>query len=283
METLVKERPTVVYGNQKLASSEENWAVDYLKEQYLEQTNRNSAPVHPRSTIYTRYIKRLLDICIALPAFLILLPLNILFGICTFFDVGRPIFFKQTRVGMHEKHFTMVKFRNMNEKKDADGNLLPPSQRVTKFGKIMRKLSFDELLNFWSVLKGDMSLIGPRPQPVFIYERMSDRHKMRSAVRPGLECPRMIHVPEEEIFKYHRTFENDIWYVENVSFLLDVKMVLALVKMVFSFGKRGDQAQGKGITYFIGYNEKGQAMSLKNYRELAEEGKYPVYDGGVKV
>lgn len=283
MGTFVKERPTVVYGNQKLASSEETWAADYLREHYLEQTNQNSTPVYPRNTIYTRYVKRLLDIAISLPVFCVLLPVNVLFGICTFFDVGRPIFFKQTRMGMNEKPFTMVKFRNMNEKKDADGNLLPPSQRVTKFGKIMRKLSFDELLNFWSVLKGDMSIIGPRPQPVFIHERMSQRHKIRTAVRPGLECPRMIHVPEEEVFKYHRTFENDVWYVENVSFLLDIKMVLALVKMVFSFGKRGDQAQGKGITYFIGYNEKGQAMSLKNYRELAEEGDYPVYDGGIKV
>ena len=90
--------------------------------------------------------------------------------------------------------------------------------------------------------------------------------------RQGLECPRMIHVPEEDVFKYNRTFENDIWYVENVSFLLDVKMFFALVKMVFSFGKRGNQAQGKGITYFIGYNEKGQAMSLINYRDLAADG-----------
>lgn len=282
METLVKERPAVVYGNQKLASSEETWTADYLREHYLEQTNHNSTLVHPRNTIYTRYIKRLLDIAISLPVFCVLLPFNVLFGICTFFDVGRPIFFKQTRVGMNEKPFTMVKFRNMNEKKDADGNLLPPSHRVTRFGKIMRKLSFDEFLNFWSVLKGDMSIIGPRPQPVFIHERMSERHKMRSAVRPGLECPRLIHVPKEELFKYHRTFENDIWYVENVSFLLDVKMILALVKMVFSFGKRGDQAQGKGITYFVGYNEKGQAMSLKNYRELAKEGKYPAYDEHIK-
>ena len=170
----------------------------------------------------------------------------------------------------------------MNMKTDADGNLLPPSQRVTKFGKFMRKLSLDELMNFWSVLKGDMSIIGPRPQPVFIHERMSNRHQMRSAVRPGLECPRMIHVPEEEIFRYNRTFENDIWYVENLSFWLDVKMLFALVDMVFSFKKRSNQAKGKGITYFIGYNEKGQAMSLINYRNLAAEGKYPVYDGGNK-
>lgn len=268
------------FGNKNLASNEESAAAEYLAKHFLDETNKASAPVHPRKTIYTKFGKRFLDILISLPACIILLPFNVLFGICTFIDVGHPIFFKQTRMGMDERLFTMVKFRNMNEKKDKDGNLLPPSQRVTRFGKFMRKLSLDELLNFWSVLKGDMSIIGPRPQPVFIHERLSERHKMRTAVRPGLECPRMIHVPEEEVFKYNRTFENDIWYVENVSFLLDVKMLFALVKMVFSFGKRGNQAQGKGITYFIGYNEKGQAMSLINYRDLAAEGKYPMYNGG---
>ena len=178
------------YGNRGLASNEESAAVEYLREHFLDETNRLSAPVHPRQTIYTRFGKRLLDILISLPAFIILLPLNIVFGICTFLDVGRPILFRQTRVGMDEKPFTMVKFRNMNEKKDKDGNLLSPAQRVTKFGRFMRKFSLDELLNFWSVLKGDMSIIGPRPQPVFIHERLSERHKMRTAVRPGLEWER---------------------------------------------------------------------------------------------
>jgi lipopolysaccharide/colanic/teichoic acid biosynthesis glycosyltransferase len=216
-------------------------------------------------------IKRILDIIISLPAFIILLPFNAVFAACTFFDVGRPIIFKQTRSGKDGKPFVMVKFRNMNEKKDADGRLLPPSQRVTKFGRFMRKFSLDELLNFWSVLKGDMSIIGPRPQPVFIYERMSERHKIRGAVRPGLECPRMIHVPDEDIYKFQRTFENDIWYVENCSFLTDCKMLIALVKMVFAMGKRGDQAAGKGITYFVGYDGNGRAVSLRNYKELGYE------------
>lgn len=282
MDAPVKEKNEITYGNKNLASNEERAAADYLRKLYLKQTNEISAPVHPRKTMYTRIGKRCLDILISLPALVIFLPLNIILGICTFFDVGHPIIFRQTRMGMGERPFTMLKFRNMNEKKDKDGNLLPPSQRVTKFGKFMRKLSLDELLNFWSVLKGDMSIIGPRPQPMFIHERMSERHRKRTAVRPGLECPRMIHVPEEDIFKYNRTFENDIWYVENVSFLLDVKMILALIKMVFSFGKRENQAQGRGITYFIGYNEKGQAMSLINYRDLATKGKYPVYNGGKK-
>ncbi|MBR3268368.1 MAG: sugar transferase [Oscillospiraceae bacterium] len=239
-----------------------------LREKYLQHKNETAAEVHPKNTFYTRYGKRILDIIISLIAFLILLPLNFILGICTFFDVGSPIFFRQTRVGKGGKTFTMIKFRNMNEKKDKDGKLLPPSQRVTKFGKIVRKLSLDELLNFWSVLKGDMSLIGPRPQPVFIYDRMCDRHKMRTAVRPGLECPRVIHVPGEDVCKFQRTFENDVWYVENVSFLLDVKMVWLLIKMVFTFKKRGDQAEGKGVSYFVGYNQDGIAISMIAYKEM---------------
>ena len=143
MKTSEKTKST--FGNIGLASNEESAAAEYLREHFLDETNRVSAPVHPRKTIYTRFGKRFLDIMISFPAFLILLPFNVVFGICTFFDVGNPVFFKQTRMGMNEKPFTMVKFRNMNEKKAKDGKLLPPSQRVTKFGKFMRKLSLDEL------------------------------------------------------------------------------------------------------------------------------------------
>lgn len=260
-------------GNKSLVSNEEEIAAEYLREKNLKRKNETSAPVHPKDTFYTRHGKRFLDIAISLPAFTILLPFNAVFGLCTFVDVGSPIFYKQTRVGKDGKHFMLVKFRNMNNKTDKDGKLLPPSQRVTKFGKFMRKLSLDELLNFWSVLKGDMSIIGPRPQPVFIYERMCDRHKMRTAVRPGLECPRVIHVPGEEICKFQQTFENDVWYVENVSFLQDVKMVLLLVKMVFSMGKRSSQASGKGISYFVGYTKDGIAIGMNSYREMIKDGK----------
>ncbi len=261
-----------IIGNKSLVSNEEEQVAQLLREKYLKRKNENSAPVTPRKTFYSNYGKRILDILISLPAFIILLPLNVLLGFCTFFDVGRPIFYKQTRVGKDGKRFILVKFRNMNNKTDADGKLLPPSQRVTRFGKLMRKLSLDELLNFWSVLKGDMSIIGPRPQPVFIYDRMCDRHKMRTAVSPGLECPRVIHVPGEEICKFQQTFENDVWYVENVSFLLDIKMLLLLVKMTFSMGKRGDQAAGKGISYFVGYTEEGIAISMNTYHEMIRDG-----------
>lgn len=258
-------------GNTNLISNEEECVAQMLREQNLKRKNETAEKVIPKNSFYTRYGKRFLDIILSLIAFTILLPINIILGICTFFDVGRPIFFKQTRIGKDGKEFTMIKFRNMNNKTDSDGKLLPASQRVTKFGKIVRKLSLDELLNFWSVLKGDMSIIGPRPQLVFIYERMCERHKMRTAVRPGLECPRMIHVPGEEICKFQQTFESDVWYAENVSFILDVKMVFHLTKMVFTFKKRGAQAEGKGISYFVGYDENGVAISMNVYREMLKK------------
>ena len=176
-------------GNSSLIQNDEEAIAAYLKKRNLDKVNQTSAPVHPRDGIYVRYIKRILDLLVSIPAFLVFLPFNFIFGICTFFDVGRPIFYKQTRVGKNGKNFTIVKFRNMNNNTDADGKLLPARERITKFGYFMRRYSLDELLNFWSVLKGDMSIIGPRPLPTFFYERMSDRHKMRNYVRPGLECP----------------------------------------------------------------------------------------------
>lgn len=254
-----------IVGN-NLASYEEECVAQLLREKNLEYANSIAAEVHPKNSVYTRVVKRCLDILIALPACIVFLPLNIAFGIITFFDVGNPIFYRQTRVGKNEELFTMVKFRSMNEKKDADGILLPSVQRVTKFGRFMRKFSLDELLNFWSVLKGDMSIIGPRPIPVFIYERMNDRHKKCVSVRPGLECPRVISVECNNGSMYQKSYENAVWYVENVSFLTDIKMLFLLIKMAFSLRRRSGQAQG--ASYFVGYDDEGYAISLKRYKEL---------------
>lgn len=263
---------TQTIGNASLVSSEEEQVARLLREKNLDHKNAISLPVHPKDTFYTRYGKRILDIVISFPAFIILLPVNLILGIGTLLDVGSPVFYKQTRVGKDGKPFVLVKYRNMNNKTDSDGKLLPPSQRVTSYGKFVRKLSLDELLNFWSVLKGDMSIIGPRPLPVFIYERMCERHKMRTAVRPGLECPRVIHVPGEEICKFQQTFENDIWYVENVSLKQDIRMLFRLLKMTFTMGKRGQQATGKGISYFVGYNKDGIAIGMNTYHEMIQNG-----------
>lgn len=255
---------TVTVGNINLISSEEERYADFLKKRNLEKTNSLDMAVHPTKNIYSKYIKRGLDLLLGVPAFIITLPLNVILGICTYFDVGRPIFYKQTRIGKDGKPFIMVKFRNMSNETDSAGKLLPPNERVTRFGKFMRKFSLDELLNFWSVVKGDMSIIGPRPMPEFFVERMSERHKTRHAVRPGLECPYT--VPEgSKLNNYFWKFENDVWYVENISFMTDILMMIKLFKLTFNMSNRGDHAGG--LSYFVGYDDEGHAISLREAKE----------------
>lgn len=252
-------------GNKNLVSNEEEAFARFLRERNLEMTNAQDQKVNPQSNFYSKYIKRGLDLLISVPVFTVLLPFNLIFGVCTYFDVGKPIFYKQTRIGKDGKPFTMAKFRNMNNNTDADGKLLPASERVTKFGKFMRKFSLDELLNFWYVVKGDMSIIGPRPLPEFFVERMSERHKMRHAVRPGLECPYT--VPEgSKLNNYYWKFENDIWYVENISFKTDLMMLVKLFKLTFNMSNRGNHAGG--LSYFIGYDDEGHAISLREAKEV---------------
>ncbi len=257
------EKPSVV-GNFNLVSKEEEEMANFLRENFLDSVNANDKPVKARKTLYTCFVKRLFDILVSLPICLLLLPIYAIFAFLTLCDVGRPILYKQSRVGKNGKLFVMAKFRNMNNKLDENGRLLPAAQRVTKFGKFMRKFSLDELTNFWNVLKGDMSIIGPRPVPVFFAERMSERHKMRHAVRPGLECPRVITLENKEAL-YQLKFENDVWYVENVSFATDVKLIFLLIKMTFSLKKRGAHAE-KAI-YFVGYGEDGYAIGLRRAKE----------------
>jgi len=242
--------------------------------------NEKSAPVHPKKSIYAEYIKRLIDLVITIPVFIILLPINLIIGIVTFFDVGTPIFFKQKRTGKDGKPFYLVKFRNMTNDKDEFGNLLPPSQRVTKWGAFVRKYSLDELLNFWSILKGDMTIIGPRPLPSTFDERYSDRHKMRTAVKPGLECPSVD--AKTSVRLYQEQFENDIWYVENISFLTDVKMVIALVKLVFNTKERCDHATVGGGD-FVGYDDNGIAFSMRRIPQKYEEAYQEMVDNYVKA
>ena len=238
-----------------------------VKSDNLEKVNRSSLPVYPKKSLYLSCLKRVIDLLVAVPAFIILLPVNLIIGLITYFDVGTPVFFRQERTGRNGKHFYLVKFRNMTNEKDEHGNLLPPNKRVTKFGEFVRKYSLDELLNFWSIIKGDMSLIGPRPLPSSFDERFSDRHRMRTALKPGLECPCIN--AGSHVRLYQEQFENDIWYVENASFLVDCKMVISLIKMVFNSQERGDHSKVGGGD-FIGYDENGIAFSMRRIPERYE-------------
>ena len=218
------------------------------------EVNSNILP----NTFYVKYGKRMLDIIIGSVACLVSLIINIIVAIITLIDVGRPILFKQERVGRNGKVFKLIKFRNMTNETNDQGILLPPEERITKWGKFVRRTSLDELLNFWSILKGDMSIIGPRPLPTKYINRFSEYHKQRHLVRPGLECP--FHDKSLAPKGWEGRLDNDVWYVEHVSFTTDLKMLFLLVKKVFSKKERIASACGK-TGEFIGYCEDGSIMN----------------------
>ena len=212
-------------------------------------------------TFYVKHGKRLLDIIIGSAACVGVLPINLIIAIITYFDVGSPIVFKQERIGKGGKLFELLKFRNMTNERNEQGVLLPPDKRVTRWGKFVRKTSLDELMNFWPVLKGDMSLIGPRPLPQKYSIRFNKYHQQRHLLRPGLECP--FHDSALASQGWQGRLDNDVWYVENISFKVDILMALLLVKKVFSKKERDISASGK-TGEFMGYCEDGSVMNEWN-------------------
>lgn len=230
----------------------------------LPHANAICDPVHPKQSFYTKYGKRVLDIVLSTLALVVTSPINLVLAICTFFDVGRPIAFNTNRPGKDGELFTLLKLRNMTNAVDENGNLLPADQRVTKFGQFVRRTSLDELLNFWSIFKGDMSVIGPRPLVSEYVPRFSTRHAYRMAVRPGLECPMKDNI--DHAATYDEQFENDVWYVENCSLTVDLKLAYNLVRLTLSreaTRRRGEASRG----CFIGYDSEGKAISIKQVDE----------------
>jgi undecaprenyl phosphate N,N'-diacetylbacillosamine 1-phosphate transferase len=181
--------------------------------------------------MYRKYIKRLLDFILSLIAIIILLPILVIIATIVRIKLGFPIFFKQDRVGKDEKIFKMYKFRTMADKRDENGNLLPDEQRITPFGSILRSTSLDELPELFNILKGDISIVGPRPLPVEYLQYYTDYEKVRHSVRGGLTIPEVLYgnlTPTwEEQFHY------EVLYVRNLSFLLDVKIVVSTIRILF--------------------------------------------------
>lgn len=210
-----------------------------------------------KKSFYRRYGKRAIDIVVSAAAIAVTSPINLAIAIATYRDVGSPILFKQERLGKDGKVFTLVKFRNMTNETDENGELLPPEMRVTKFGSLMRKTSLDELLNFWPILKGDMSIIGPRPLLVRYGPLYNDVHRRRMEVRPGLECPTPYKVDHQ--LSWQERFDNDVWYVDNLSLSTDVKLLLRMVSVVFD-RKQTDIREKATRGPFIGYDENGIAL-----------------------
>lgn len=181
--------------------------------------------------IYGKYVKRLLDIIISLCALIILSPILLILAILVRFKLGSPIIFHQERPGYNEKIFKLCKFRSMTEEKDENGNLLPDAVRLTKFGRMLRSTSLDELPELWNILKGDMSLIGPRPLLVSYLPYYTEEERLRHTVRPGLTG--LAQVSGRNLLDWDKRFAKDVEYVRNLSFKMDVKIFFLTIKKVF--------------------------------------------------
>lgn len=180
--------------------------------------------------MYKNFFKRIIDFFAAFFGLILLSPIFIIVTIGLFFaNQGKPFFF-QKRPGKNEKIFKIIKFKTMNDKKDSEGNLLPDAERLTKIGSFVRKTSLDEIPQLINVLKGDMSLIGPRPMLPEYLPLYSEKHKQRHNVKPGITG--LAQVKGRNTMKFSERFDNDVFYVNNLSFLLDLKIVLLTIKSV---------------------------------------------------
>lgn len=179
-------------------------------------------------TLYRNFFKRVLDFILSLLALCALMPVFLIVMIVLFFsNRGKPFFF-QRRPGRNERIFLLVKFKTMNDLRNRDGELLPDEKRITRFGKFVRKTSLDEIPQLFNVLKGDMSLIGPRPLLVEYLPRYNSRQKRRHEVRPGITG--WAQVNGRNAISWEQKFEYDVWYVDNMDFLLDMKIIVLTIK-----------------------------------------------------
>ena len=180
--------------------------------------------------MYRRFFKRFLDFCSAIIALILLLPVAlIVFIILAVSNRGTP-FFSQVRPGRNGNLFRIHKFKTMNDKKDTQGQLLPHEQRVTKTGTLIRKLSLDEIPQLWNVIKGDMSIIGPRPLLEQYLPLYSKEQQQRHDVRPGITG--WAQVNGRNAISWKQKFEYDVWYVRNMSFALDLKIIMKTIQKV---------------------------------------------------
>lgn len=193
--------------------------------------------------MYKKYIKRLLDIILSGVALIILSPVLLIVAILVRTKLGKPVIFHQERPGKDEKIFTLCKFRTMTDGKDENGNLLPDEVRLTKFGKLLRSTSLDELPELWNILKGDMSIVGPRPLLVRYLPYYTEEERKRHSVRPGLTGYAQIN--GRNALNWEDRFAYDLEYVEKCSLGLDIKILFETVGKVF---KRSGTLSGAAQT-----------------------------------
>ena len=224
--------------------------------------------------IYERYIKRLLDIICALAALIVFGWLYIIVAVLVRVKLGSPVLFTQPRPGKDEKIFKLYKFRTMTDARDENGKLLPDDVRLTKFGKALRSTSLDELPEAFNILKGDMSVIGPRPQLVRDMVFMTPEQRLRHTVRPGLSG--LAQTRGRNALSWDGKLETDLEYIQHVTFLGDLKIIFDTVKQVF-FRQKGlensDVDEVEITDDFGDYLLKAGRVSMEEYVEKQAEAK----------
>ena len=227
----------------------------WMQKEYNKGPNLTSLPTNQRFNskfIYRKYFKRPLDLILSLAAIIVLSPLFLLTAILVRLMLGSPVIFKQQRPGLNGKIFTIYKFRTMLDKRDTNGDFLPDELRLTRFGKFLRSTSLDELPELINVLKGDMSIIGPRPLLIQYLSLYDEHQSRRHEVRPGISGWAQIN--GRNAIGWEEKFNLDVEYVDNISFLLDLKIILlTFKKVIIREGINSDTAAT--MEYFEG-NEK---------------------------
>lgn len=180
--------------------------------------------------MYAKYVKRPLDFILSLLAIIILSPIMLIIYILVRIKLGKPAIFKQQRPGKNEKIFTLYKFRTMTDEKDEDGNLLPDEKRLTKFGKMLRSTSLDELPELFNIIKGDMAIVGPRPLLIRYLPYYTEEERHRHDVRPGLTG--LAQINGRNTTNWTERFKLDLKYAQNVSLINDIQIVLKTIMKV---------------------------------------------------
>ena len=206
-----------------------------------------------KSSIYVSYGKRILDLALIIPGLVFLFPVLTMAALLVRITLGSPVLFRQMRPGMQGKPFELYKFRTMNNKCDLEGNLLPDAERLTKFGRLLRATSIDELPELFNVLKGDMSLVGPRPLLMQYLDRYTPEQARRHEVKPGITGWAQIN--GRNAITWEEKFKLDVWYVDNQSFWLDIKIIFMTIWKIL---KRE------------GINQQGQA-TMEEFKGLSRE------------